>query len=232
MTIIYRNHRNHYLLGLVLCASIVLGPVASESTESPVEWFKHDLLQALKLRHHTGSIRSTDAELQKHAIWTIVDKAFDGDEINPRILEQTWPVLTDEEKNRLRPVMNYVIKWKLIGKLFKYDVEKVSFTRERLDSGFYVLEGSLGSGWFRHPVTFVFVEKNGQWAACDLKVRGFSLIDHYRRKFDGTYFKNGLDGLIRHLIREVNEEFEEMGYAPTGVPSLRPDNGLEPVDPG
>ncbi len=108
--------------------------------------------------------------------------------------------------------MSWTIKWKFIGKLYKYNVQDISFSKEEDQGDRYILHGTIGRGGLDHRVRFVFRPRNNRWVATDIIVSGASLIEHYRRKFDATFFESGLSGLIKHLTDEVNEEFMEMGY--------------------
>lgn len=196
---------------LILCMLFTM-PAAAE--DSPVARFKDNLREALAIRYDPSLQGPEREEDQKQQIWALVDAAFDADLINPLILRRTWPALTTEGKAMLRPTMRWAIKWKFIGKLYKYNVHDVSFNKEEVQGGRYLLHATIGTGVFNHRVKFVFLPKNNRWVAVDIIVSGASLIEHYRRKFDNTFFKRGLSGLIRHLTDEVNEEFAEMGYTP------------------
>ncbi|MBU2547986.1 MAG: ABC transporter substrate-binding protein [Proteobacteria bacterium] len=201
-------------LFLAVCLS------TARATESgSADAFKKVLLQILAVRYDPALQTPDKSHIQKAKIRALVDSIYDWDLINPLILRRTWPALSPEEKARLEPIATWAIKWKLIGKLFKYDVRDVVFTEEGPEGDRYFLEAWLGGGWISHPVRFVLVhQKDGHWAAVDTIVHGFSLIGHYRRKFDDTYFRKGLDGLIEHLNREVQEEFEEVGCTPEDPP--------------
>ena len=205
-------------IGVWGLALILAWPIQSTALAGPVDWFKHDFEQALAICNDPGLQGPAQSEQQKQQLWRLVDGAFQGEVIIPGILRKTWPVLTEAEKERLWPAVNYAIKWKMIGKLFAFHLEEVDFTAEGAGDDGYILEGFLGTRLLRHPARFVFVDQKGRWAASDIVVDGFSLMDHYCRKFDGTYFTGGLDGLLRHLAAEVNDDFQEMGYTPPGGP--------------
>ena len=200
------------LMAALIFVALVPSLVSAEN--SPVAGFKNDLRCALAVRHDPELQTPETIDQQKKQIWTLIDAAFDEDLIIPRILQRTWPELTTEEKAMLHPVMSWVIKWKFIGKLYKYNVREITFKGEGIDADQYLLDATLGTGSFTHPARFVFLKKEGRWVAVDIRVRGASLSEHYRRKFDGTYFKRDLNGLLKQLEREVNEEFEEMGFKP------------------
>jgi ABC-type transporter MlaC component len=193
---------------------LTLAPPLMAEEKSPVSGFKSDLHSALAVRYDPALQAPETNDQQKQQIWALIDAAFDEDFIIPNILQRTWPALTTDEKTKLRPAASWAIKWKFIGKLYKYNVREITFKKESLNSDQYLLDAVLGTGRLRHPATFVFLKKEGRWVAVDIRVRGASLSGHYRRKFDGTYFKQGLTGLLKHLEREVNEEFEEMGFRP------------------
>lgn len=199
------------MVGLILSALV---PPSMAVEESPVAGFKDDLRKALAVRYNPALQTPETIGLQKQQIWALIDAAFDEDLIIPRILQRTWPALTAEDKAKLHPFASRAIKWKFIGKLYKYNVREITFKEEDLDSDQYFLNAVLGTGRLKHPATFVFLKREGRWAAVDIRVRGVSLSGHYRRKFDATYFKQDLNGLLKHLEREVNEEFEEMGFRP------------------
>lgn len=182
--------------------------------ESPVARFKEDLRKALAIRYDPELQVPEAADEQKRQIWALIDPAFDGELILPRILERTWPALNADERKQLYPVACHAIKWKFIGKLYKYNVEEIAFGEEGPESGQYKLKATLGTGRLRHSAEFLFLKKEDVWVAVDIRVRGLSLSSHYRRKFDNTYFKTGLTGLLEHLESEVSEEFEEMGFVP------------------
>ena len=179
---------------------------------SPVARFKDNLREALAIRYDPALQGPERMEDQKQQIWGLVDRTFDEELINPLILQRTWPKLTPEGRVMLRPAMSWAIKWKFIGKLYKYNVRDVSFNKEGVRGNRYLLHARIGTGIFNHRVRFVFLPKNNRWVAVDIIVSGVSLIEHYRRKFDNTFFEGGLSGLIKHLTDEVNEEFAEMGY--------------------
>ena len=181
-----------------------------------VDWFKRDLRRALVVCNDPSLQAASQAAVQKQQLWQLVDHAFQGDVIIPAILRQTWPALTEAEHDRLWPVVNYAIKWKIIGKLFMFHLREVSFTTEGKGDEGYFLDGYLETRLFSHPTRFIFVDRPEGWAAYDVVVDGFSLMEHYRRKFDSTYFTGGLDGLLRQLASEVNDDFQEMGYTPPG----------------
>jgi ABC-type transporter MlaC component len=187
-------------------------PMAAE--ESPIAGFKDDLHRALVIHYDPALQAPERIGKQKQQIWDLVDAAFDEDLIIPRVLERTWPALTPEEKALLLPAASWAIKWKFIGKLYKYNVREITFNEEGIGSGQYLLKARLGVGRFTHPSEFLFLKKDGCWVAVDIRIRGASLAGHYRRKFDGTYFEVGLNGLLRQLEGEVKEEFEEMGFGP------------------
>ncbi len=203
------------MIGLIL-----LFPVRSltETADSPVAWFKMDWHRALRIRSDPGLQTPETADTQKRQVWALLDASFDGDLVVPRILARTWPALTPEERDRLLPAMAWGIKWKLVGKLYKYNVKSVHFEKGKVDSGAYLLDAVFSAGKIDHPATFVFVKTSERWDAVDIRIRGMSLTGHYRRKFDGTYFKKGIEGLLSQLDKEVNEEFEEMGYRPLETP--------------
>jgi len=200
---------------LIACLFLLAvdGPLLS-AEDSPVTRFKSDWYQAMRIRCDPALQKPETADRQKQQIWALMDTAFDGELIAPRILQDTWPELTSEEKARLHPVMARVIKWKLIGKLYKYNVREIQFLGEGIDSGQYLLDAVLGTGPLKHPARFVFIRKRDHWVAVDIQIRGASLAAHYRRKFDGTFSRQGLVGLLAQLQQEADEEFDEMGYRP------------------
>ncbi|MEE8400382.1 MAG: ABC transporter substrate-binding protein [Desulfobacterales bacterium] len=214
--------RNHLVLiktGIaVLLLLQVLPTILAAAEDRPVDRFKDNLRQALAIRYDPnlqGPERQAD---QKRQIWALVDAAFDEESINPLILRRTWPDLTPEARAMLHPAMGWAIKWKFIGKLYKYNVRDISFKEEGIEGDRYLLHARIGTGMFNHRTTFVFLPKNSGWVAVDIIVSGVSLIEHYRRKFDNTFSRSGLSGLMKHLADEVNEEFAEMGYAPATTP--------------
>ena len=211
-----RNPKTDLTASVLMTGLIVLTLfVSSVSAEnSPVAGFKNDLHRALAVRYDPLLQTPETIDRQKQQIWTLIDPAFDEDLIIPSILRRTWPELTTDQRATLHPVMGWVIKWKFIGKLYKYRVREITFKGEGVDADQYLLDATLGTGSFTHHARFVFLKKEGRWVAVDIRVRGASLSEHYRRKFDGTYFKRDLNGLLKQLEREVNEEFEEMGFKP------------------
>lgn len=179
---------------------------------SPVDWFKNRILQAVSVFQDPDLSRPEMASVKRQRIWDVAAPAFDEQLIVPLILEKTWPLLKPDEKQIVFQEMSVAIKWKFIGKMYKYGLRSISFTEEYRDGDRYLVKGKLGAGLLHHGVRFIFLWKNDRWVAYDMVVRGFSLIEHYRRKFDGTYFQSGVDGLRRHIRKELDEEMREMGF--------------------
>ena len=203
---------------LVVCLFFChLGSSRAETGLSEVEWFKKDIVAALAIFHNPELESPDKAAVKRHQIWALLDPAFNEKLIIPNILTRTWPELTPARAAELLPMAGWVIKWKFIGKLYKYQVNDITFLKEWREGDRLYLEGKLKRPLLDHWVVFVFVRQNNGWAGYDLKVSGMSLIDHYRRKFDQTYFETGLQGLKQHLIDEVNEEFTEMGFDPDSI---------------
>jgi len=75
-------------------------------------------------------------------------------------------------------------------------VRDVTYKNQKVSADRYHLEAVFRTPLFTHPVTFVFLRRRTEWAAVDVRLRGISLIEHYRRKFDGTFFDQGVSGLL------------------------------------
>lgn len=214
------HHQQTIFLRITVIATVVaLGlvyrlPAWADGRLSPVVGFKNRIHRALAIRHDPVLQNPEMVDRQKQQIWPLIDAAFDETLITPQVLATTWPRLSPAQKAELGPLMSWAIKWKFIGKLYKYNVREISFGVEGIENGRYVLQGRITGRWVSHPFRFVFHSRHRRWAAADLVLRGASLVAHYRRKFDGTYARRGFNGLLEQILSEVNEEFQEMGYRP------------------
>ncbi|MEG2172999.1 MAG: ABC transporter substrate-binding protein [Desulfovibrionaceae bacterium] len=134
---------------------------------------------------------------------------FDFQEFSMRTVGPAWRSFTPDQQQRFSTAFADLLIYTYLGKVDKYNGEKIVYTGDKSDSAaqrveiqtLLTLKDSKPI-----PVAYRMLPKNGSWFVYDVLVEGISLVKNYRTQFQDILSKNSVD----QLIQRVDEKAQDM----------------------
>lgn len=133
---------------------------------------------------------------------------FDFYEFSMRTLGPNWKNFSSDQQSRFSEAFAALLVYTYLGKIDKYNGEKVLFTGDKSDSKGQRVEVqtilTLQDGK-PIPVAYRMLPKNDTWCVYDVLVEGISLVKNYRTQFHDILSKESPDQLIQRVSAKARE---------------------------
>lgn len=148
-------------------------------------------------------------------IETEVRSIFDFQEFSMRTVGGAWRSFTPDQQQRFSAAFAELLIYTYLGKVDKYNGEKIAYTGDKSDSKLARVEVqtilTLKDGK-PIPVAYRMLPKNGSWFVYDVLVEGISLVKNYRTQFHDILTKSTPDQLIQR-VQDKAREMRELSNA-------------------
>lgn len=137
-----------------------------------------------------------------------VRQIFDFQEFSMRTVGPSWRSFSPDQQQRFSAAFGELLIYTYLGKIDKYNGEKIVYTGDKSDSKGERVEVqtllTLKDGK-AIPVGYRMLPKNGSWFVYDVLVEGISLVKNYRTQFHDILSKNPPDQLIQRVQEKARE---------------------------
>lgn len=141
-------------------------------------------------------------------IETEVRNVFDFQEFSMRTVGPRWRSFNPDLQKRFSEAFAELLIYTYLGKIDKYNGEKVAFTGDKSDAKNERVEVqtilTMKDGK-AIPVAYRMLPKNGTWCVYDVLVEGISLVKNYRTQFHDILSKESPDQLIDRVAVKARE---------------------------
>jgi phospholipid transport system substrate-binding protein len=150
------------------------------------------------------SLKAPGKEAERRAkIFEIFGERFDFKVMGMRSLGTPWKTLTEAQRTEYVEAFSKLIKNSYVLKIERYSDEKIHFKDERAKGKYYYVYTDVISGDKAIPINYSLYQKGDQWLVYDVVIEGVSLVKNYRTQFDQIFRKEGFDGLMSGINKQL-----------------------------
>ena len=136
----------------------------------------------------------------------LVSENVNFEEMSRRILAVHWREATDSEKIEFIELFKQNLLYSYWVRIRQYSGEKVKYIATSYDQLTFATVDTVIERENQEvviPVTYRMKFDGEKWLAYDFLVENLSLVQNYQREYSAIIKNSGLDGLIQHMKREL-----------------------------
>lgn len=195
-----------FSLALAICLTI--GTIAYASTTDARQKLETSVDKILAIVMDPSYPTPEKRPMLNARIEVEVRTIFDFQEFSMRTVGVRWRSFTADEQKRFSDAFAALLVYTYVGKIDKYNGEKIVFTGDKSDAKGERVEVqtilTLQDGK-PIPVAYRMLPKNGTWCVYDVLVEGISLVKNYRTQFSDILSKESPDQLIQRVATKAQE---------------------------
>jgi phospholipid transport system substrate-binding protein len=195
-------HRGSFvplLICLFLVAVLPLPALAGAPTEQ-IKTTIDDVISIL----NDKELKKPERQAERRAkIRAAIKKRFDFAEMAKRSLGIHWEKRTPDEQKEFASLFSDLLEDTYIGKIERYENEKVSYVGERQEGSYAKVETKIASPTGAEiPVEYMIFQRGGKWEVYDVIIEGVSLVLNYRSQFNKIIISSSYEDLVKRLKKK------------------------------
>lgn len=200
--------RKHIFLCSTLLVCLAFTSIANATTQAARQKLETSVNKILAIVMDPSYPTPEKRPALNARIETEVRTIFDFHEFSMRTMGPNWKKFSSDQQNRFSEAFATLLVYTYLGKIDKYNGEKVQITGDKSDSTGQRVEVqtilTLQNGT-PIPVAYRMLPKNNTWCVYDVLVEGISLVKNYRTQFHDILSKELPDQLIQRVTAKANE---------------------------
>ena len=171
----------------------------------PLDTLKNSIDKVVAILKAPEFQDSDEKDAQKKAIWDIIEKIFDFDEMSRRTTAQYWRGFSQDEKQEFSRLFSELLGNTYLDRIQKYKGEKIDYLSQEMTSDIKsVVETKIVRKDTDIPISYSMFKTHGAWKIYDVKIEGVSLIQNYRAQFTKVLINKSPADLIEMLKNKVS----------------------------
>ena len=157
-----------------------------------------------------------DQEIQKgnkESIYKLVEEKilpnFDFNKIARLVLGRNWRSASDKQKKDFIVQFRTLLLKTYAVALLKYKDQIIEFKPTKISetADIVIVKSEIKqSGGQPIKVNYALSKKDENWLVFDIVIEGVSLVTNYRSQFSSEIRRNGIDTLIKKLVKKNNRK--------------------------
>jgi len=191
------------LLTLALTTILPLQAFADTGDDPKVvvETAVNGIIHVLKSRPNQDVITSDERD----AIRQSIEGYFDFREMAKRSLGKPWRKMNDAQRTEFVGTFRELLEHSYGNRLSEYHDQTVEYGDVKTKGRIAIINTEVVDAEKRTPVRYKLVHRKDGWRVYDIKVEGISMISTFRSDFKQAVSKNGLDGFLGKLKKQVEK---------------------------
>ncbi len=161
---------------------------------------------------------SVPIETRREELATLVQARFDLPTIARWVMGPYWRDADDKERQRFIELFPELIKATYLGRVKRYNNEKVVFVREEIDGDRALVETRVLTARADVPVDYRLMKRGEEWLVYDVIIENISMVRNYRSTYTEIIRKDGLNGLLGQMENKIAELRDRKELAPAAEP--------------
>jgi len=191
-----------FLFSLVLAALLPAYALAApDGPKTVVETAVNGVIHALKSRTNQDVITFADRE----AIRQSVEGYFDFREMAKRSLGRPWRNMDKAQRASFVDTFRELLERSYGNRLSEYHNQSVEYGEVKTKGRIAIVNSEVVDAEKKTPVRYKLVHKKAGWKVYDIKVEGISMVSTFRSDFKQSVSKNGIDGFLGDLKKQVEK---------------------------
>ena len=188
------------LFYIVLTAVLLLAHPRSAAAGEPTEQIRSAVGRGIEVlnrgRLDTPAGKSETIERLKKAVYPL----FDFDEMARRSLGVHWRGLDERQQREFVAAFTDLLEATYARHIDLYDGQKVSYTGEKIDEDFAVVNTRLvGKKGESYAIDYKLHRAGDRWKIYDVVAEGISVVNNYRSQFNRVMANSTIDVLIKKM---------------------------------
>jgi len=163
------------------------------------------VIHVLKSRSDQGVITLADRE----AIRQSVKGYFDFREMAKRSLGKPWRDMDEMHRTDFVDTFQELLERSYGNRLSEYHDQTVEFGEVKTKGRIAIVNSKVIDAEKSTPVRYKLVHKKAGWRVYDIKIEGISMVSTFRSDFKQSVSKNGIDGFLSDLKKQVEKLKEQ-----------------------
>ena len=158
----------------------------------------NDVLKILSDRE----INETD---QREKVYDIISERINFQSMSRRILATNWKKTSDKQKQEFQRLFREILLETYWVRIRHYTDERVEYITGVIDKeGYATVDTIIVTDTVEIPISYRMERIDGKWMAYDFLVESLSLIVNFRVEYRNIIKLFGIDGLLEHMNREID----------------------------
>ena len=194
--------RKYFIKFFLLLLLFSFNSLAALGPDELVKKTAEDVIFAIK----------ADQEIQKgnkEKIYKLAEEKilpnFDFNKVARLVLGRAWRSANEEQKQAfIKEFRTLLLKTYAVA-LSKYKDQEIKFKPTRMSGAeeiVIVKSEIVQSGSQPIRVNYALSQSSGKWLVFDIVIEGVSLVTNYRSQFSSEIRRNGMDALIKKLVKK------------------------------
>lgn len=194
--------RKYFIKFFLLLLFFSFNSLAALGPDELVKKTAEDVIFAIK----------ADQEIQKgnkEKIYKLAEEKilpnFDFNKVARLVLGRAWRSANEEQKQAfIKEFRTLLLKTYAVA-LSKYKDQEIKFKPTRMSGAeeiVIVKSEIVQSGSQPIRVNYALSQSSGKWLVFDIVIEGVSLVTNYRSQFSSEIRRNGMDALIKKLVKK------------------------------
>ena len=144
---------------------------------------------------------------KKKIIFNLVKDRINFKEMSRRVLASNWKVASEEQKTQFILNFQEILLNTYWSRIKRYAGERVEYISVSFDNDDYATVDTIivrDKNNIEIPISYRMKRFVNIWFAYDFMVERLSLVQSYRNEYRATIKNHGIDGLLEHMQREIN----------------------------
>jgi phospholipid transport system substrate-binding protein len=161
---------------------------------------------------------SAPIEVRREELASLVQARFDLPTIARWVMGPYWREAGERERQRFIELFPELIKATYLGRVKRYNNEKVVFVREEVDGDRALVETRVLTARADVPVDYRLMKRGEEWLVYDVIIENISMVRNYRSTYTEIIRRDGLDGILRQMEDKIAELRDRKELAPAAEP--------------
>ncbi len=146
-------------------------------------------------------------EKKKKIIFNLVKDRINFKEMSRRVLASNWKVASEEQKTQFILNFQEILLNTYWSRIKRYAGERVEYISVSFDNNDYATVDTIivrDKNNIEIPISYRMKRFVNIWFAYDFMVERLSLVQSYRNEYRAITKNVGIEGLLEHMQREIN----------------------------